>query len=64
MQHIILAVTRDLLHSQQIRCPRTPSMDEIAACAGIKLHHLRSYYTSPDAARQASLNLRSHDALD
>jgi hypothetical protein len=47
MRTWITDTTRDLLDHPPPGGPVT--LDEIAACAGITLHHLRAYYGSVDA---------------
>ncbi len=69
MRATILATAQDLLtrHARD-RDKTNLSLDEVAACSGLSRHHLRAYYTSPDAIvrdlRHDSTSTRSTHALD
>jgi hypothetical protein len=43
---LILTTTQDLLSRNASATEASLTLDEIAACAGISLAHLRAYYTS------------------
>ncbi|GLY43039.1 hypothetical protein Amsp01_090620 [Amycolatopsis sp. NBRC 101858] len=55
MQTWITDTARDLLNDAPPGGPVT--LDEIAACAGIAIHHLRAYYSSVEAIVAASADL-------
>lgn len=69
MRATILATAQDLLsHHAHDSGERNLSLDEIAACSGLSRHHLRAYYTSPNAIfrdlHHDSASTRSTYALD
>ncbi|MGY6658595.1 hypothetical protein ACXIZN_41200 [Amycolatopsis sp. TRM77291] len=69
MRTTILATAQDLLTQHLDDRDGSPlSLDEVAACSGLSRHHLRAYYTSPDAIvrdlHYHSTGTRSTHALD
>lgn len=69
MRALILATAQDLLTQHLDARDESPlSLDEVAACSGLSRHHLRAYYTSPDAIvrdlHHHSTGTRSTHALD
>ncbi len=69
MRATILATAQDLLTRHTCDSDETAlSLDEVAACSGLSRHHLRAYYTSPEAIvrdlHHRSTGTRSTHALD
>jgi hypothetical protein len=46
VRNLILTTTQDLLSHNASATEAPLTLDEIAACAGISVAHLRAYYTS------------------
>jgi hypothetical protein len=61
VRNLILTTTQDLLSHNTSTTNAPLTLDEIAACAGIPLAHLRAYYTSVYAI---TADLRHPPALE
>ncbi|WP_370964993.1 hypothetical protein [Amycolatopsis sp. cg9] len=60
MRTWITDTARDLFDRPPPGGPLT--LDEIAACTGIKTHHLRAYYSSVDAIASDHADIPAHPA--